>query len=113
MSVVGKRHSISGLWFVSIMGLVFMLFVVGVSHGQQPARTYPDYYPDKFNTVGKIDRIADNEIVINDTLYRLSPNLTCYTPASMYASKALFSIGNRVGVEIDSKNVVTSLYLLE
>ena len=113
MSVIRKRHFFSGLWLVSILGLALMLPIAGVSYGQAPARTYPDYYPDKFNAIGKIDRIAENEIVINDTLYRLSPDLICYTPTSMYASKALFSVGNRVGIEIDSKNVVTSLYLLE
>jgi hypothetical protein len=113
MNVIKKRHFFSGLWLISTMGLVFMLFVAGVSHGQLPARTYPDYYPDKFNAIGKIDRIAENEIVINDTLYRLSPNVTCYTPTSKYVSKALFSVGNRVGVEIASKNEVMSLWLLE
>jgi hypothetical protein len=96
-----------------MMGFVTMLFIAGICQGQGVERTYPDYYPDTYNIIGKIDRIAENEIVINDTLYRFSPNLTCYTPTTMYASKAIFSVGNRVGVEIDSKNEVTSLYLLE
>jgi len=113
MSVIGKRHFFPGLLLVAVMGFVFMLFFVEICHGQGVERIYPDYYPDKFNIIGKIDRIAENEIVIGDTLYRLSPDLTCYTPTSMYASKALFTVGNRVGVEIDSKYEVTSLYLLE
>ena len=96
-----------------MMGFGFMLFMAEIYQGQGVERIYPDYYPDTFNLIGKIDRIAENEIVINDTLYRLSPNLSCYTPTSMYASKAIFSVGNRVGVEIDSKHEVTSLYLLE
>jgi hypothetical protein len=113
MSVIRKRLLFSEIWLVSVIGFVFMLFIAEICLGQGVERTYPDYYPDKFNIIGKIDRIAENEIVIGDTLYRLSPDLTCYTPTSMYASKAVFSVGNRVGVEIDSKSEVMSLYLLE
>ena len=96
-----------------MIGFVTMLFMAEMCRGQGIEGIYPDYYPDTFNIIGKIDRIAENEIVIDDTLYKLSPKLTCYTPTSMYASKAVFSVGNRVGVEIDSKHEVTSLYLLE
>ena len=96
-----------------MIGFGVLVFMAEICQGQGVGRPYPDYYPHTFNLIGKIDRIAETEIVINDTLYRLSPNLSCYTPTSMYASKAVFSVGNRVGVEIDSKNEVTSLYLLE
>ena len=113
MSVIRKRHFFPGFWIVSMMGLVFILTIAEFCFGQGLERIYPDYYPEEFNAIGKIDRIAEKEIVIDDSLFKLSPNVTCYTPISKYVSKALFSVGNRVGVEINSNHEVTSLWLLE
>ena len=33
----------------------------------------PEYYPDRFNGTGRINRIAMDEVVIDDSLYRFSP----------------------------------------
>ena len=113
MSVVQKRYFFSGIWPGLILGFVFLFFLAGVSHGQDSVRKFPDYYPDKFTTIGNIDRIAEDEIVIGDTLYRLSPSATYHTLTNRDASKALFSVGSRLGVQTNPKHEVTSLWLIE
>ena len=91
MSFLLSKHNIKGTW-LGLLGLIFLFFLTGVSYSQAPDRTFPDYYPEKFNAIGNIDRIAEDEIVIGDTLYRLSPNATYHTPTIKDASKVLFQL---------------------
>jgi hypothetical protein len=88
-------------------------FLAGVSYGQNPERNFPDYYPDTFNAIGNIDRIAEDEIVLGDTLYRLSPSVTYHTPTIRDASKHLFLVGSLVGFVTNPDHDVTSLWLIE
>jgi len=73
----------------------------------------PEYYPDTFDGTGRIGRIAVDEIVINDSLYRLSPNAEFATPAKQHALRAWFSVGNRVGYITNAKHEIISLWLIE
>ena len=101
------------MWQGPILGFVFLFFLAGVSYGQDPDRKFPDYYPDKFNAIGNIDRIAEDEIVIGDTLHRLSPYVTYHTPTDRDTSKVLFPVGSLVGFITNSEREVTSLWLIE
>ncbi len=113
MSSFFTRHYIKGTWPGLLLGFIFIFFILGVSYGQDPDKKFPDYYPDTFNAIGNIDRIAENEIVIGDTLYRLSPYVTYHTPTSRDASKVLFPVGSLVGFITTSEREVTSLWLIE
>ena len=113
MSSLQSRHNIKATWPGLLLCFIFLFFFAGVSYGQDPERKFPDYYPEKFNTIGNIDRIAENEIVIGDTLYRLSPHTTYHTPTTRDASKVLFPVGSLVGFITTSKREVTSLWLIE
>jgi hypothetical protein len=73
----------------------------------------PKHYPDKFDDIGRIDRITADQIVINDTLYRLSPNATFATPTRKHALRTSFRVGNRVGYITNEKREIISLWLLE
>jgi len=73
----------------------------------------PEHYPDRFGGTGRIGRIAVDEIVINDSLYRLSPNAEFATPAKQHALRAWFSVGNRVGYITNAKHEIISLWLIE
>ncbi len=112
MSFLLCKHNIKGTW-LGLLGLIFLFFLAGVSYGQAPEQKFPDYYPDTFNAIGNIDRIAEDEIVIGDTLYRLSPHATYHTPTIKDASKVLFPVGSLVGFITTSKREVTSLWLIE
>ena len=73
----------------------------------------PQYYPDKFDGTGHISRITVDEIVINDSLYRLSPNAEFATPTRKHALRAWFQVGNRVGYTTNTKHEIISLWLIE
>ena len=88
------RLNFKTTWPGRLLCLMFFFFLAGVSHSQYPERKFPDYYPDAFHAIGNIDRIAEKEIVIGDTLYRLSPHATYHTPTIEDASKVLFPVGS-------------------
>jgi hypothetical protein len=73
----------------------------------------PEYYPDRFDGTGRIGRITVDEIVINDSLYRLSPNAEFATPTRQHALRAWFQVGNRVGYITNTKHEIISLWLIE
>ena len=81
-------------------------------HGEK-ARALPEHYPDKFNGTGRIDRITVDQIVINDTLYRLSPNAEFATPTRKHASTSSFRVGNRVGYITNENREIISLWLIK
>jgi hypothetical protein len=79
----------------------------------EKARALPKHYPDKFDGTGRIDRITVDQIVINDTLYRLSPYAEFATPTRKHASISSFRVGNRVGYITNEKREIISLWLIE
>ena len=74
---------------------------------------FPSYYPEKFDGIGRIDRIARDEIVISDSLYKLSPNATYATPRRKTAPRTRLDIGNLVGFVANERNEIVSLWLIE
>ena len=113
MSSLRIRLNIKATWPGLLLCFIFLFFFAGVTSGQDPERRFPDYYPDTFNAIGNIDRIAEDEIVTGDTLYRLSPNVTYHTPRDRVASKFLVPVGSLVGFITTSEREVTSLWLIE
>ena len=73
----------------------------------------PHYYPDKFDGTGRVGRITVDEIVIDDFLYRLSPNAGYATPTREHALRAWFGVGNRVGYVTNPRHEIISLWLIE
>jgi hypothetical protein len=73
----------------------------------------PEYYPDRFDGTGRINRIAMDEVVIDDSLYRLSPYAEYATPTDRHALRAWFQVGNRVGYMTNEKHEIISLWLIE
>jgi hypothetical protein len=73
----------------------------------------PEYYPNRFDGTGRINRIAMDEVVIDDLLYRLSPYAEYATPTDRHALRAWFQVGNRVGYITNEKHEIISLWLFE
>ena len=73
----------------------------------------PEYYPDRFDGTGRINRIAMDEIVIDDSLYRFSPYAEYATPTDRHALRAWFNVGNRVSYLTNEKREIISLWLIE
>ena len=95
---------------------VSAVFLSPASYAQPQGKAewvLPKYYPDKFDGTGRIDRIAKDEIVINDCWYGFSPFVEFATPKRKHASRSQFRPGNFVGYTINSKKEIISLWLLK
>ena len=84
-----------------------------VAFAQPPGVVFPGYYPEDFSGVGRIVRIEDKKIVINDQLYYLSPRVAYHTLSQEYAYKSAFKPGMLVGYVTGSVNEIVSMYFLE
>lgn len=88
----------------------------GISHAQRgvkPEVVLPKNYPNGFDGFGRIDRIAKNEVVIDDTLIPLASYVLYHTPEEMDAPSYLFVPGKLVGFMKNSENAIESLWLIE
>ena len=56
--------------------------------GTALAQGLPDYYPESFQRTGTVDDIADDRIVIDDTVFGLSAEVLVHT---LYAEEAFVS----------------------
>ena len=98
------------------MVILVMVTFSGFGYADGPDNggvTVPQHYPEKFAGVGRIDRMAKNEIVIDDSLYKLSPFATFHTPKRSDVSTAWFRLGNLVGFLTNDEREITSLWLLK
>ena len=69
-------------------------------------------YPRLFDNVGRIDRLADSEAVIDDSLYSLSPTATFHTPRQRSASQSRFREGDLVGCLTNENGEIESIWLI-
>ena len=76
-------------------------------------RDMPAYYPDGFDGWGRIDRMSDTEIVVDDRLLALALLVKCGTPVMRETSTASFSKGDEVGYILNSEKEVVSLWLIK
>jgi len=73
----------------------------------------PEYYPAGFDGYGYINRIAAEEVVINDSILKLSPAVTYATLISVMAVNGDFMDGDLVGYLINSEHQIISLWLIK
>jgi hypothetical protein len=96
--------------------LIAVGLLAGVSAMQGAARErtdLPQHYPDEFSGQGQIDRIATDEIVINDTWYRLSPYAIFNTPNGVNVSRSSFHEGQSVYFILNGENKIKSVWLIK
>lgn len=74
-------------------------------------------YPFVFSATGKLVRMSASEqqMVLDDTLYRLSSDTTYHSYDIVFANENSFNINDRIGVIIGDKekNEVLSVWLLD
>jgi hypothetical protein len=109
------------LRLIGIAGLIILMFISGTLHAGDvnilPVKPAPDFEEiDKeavipeFDAIGTIDRIAENEIVIDDRLFKLSPITAFYSKTGEKTSKSGFSEKSRVGIVLNSKGLVIAIW---
>jgi hypothetical protein len=86
------------------------------SHAQQlvkPEVVLPKHYPDGFHGWGRIERISETEIVIDELLYKFAPHAEFNTPERNNVSLYTFKPGTVVGFMTSGKKQIISLWLIE
>ena len=69
-------------------------------------------YPRLFDNIGTIDSLTDQEAVIDDTLYRMSPYATYHMPGTRAVSRTRFKTGDMVGSLITADGEIESMWLI-
>jgi hypothetical protein len=105
-----------------IVGIALALIVAGIcipasaGAGEQKVKgewILPEHYPAGFDGYGYINRIAAEEVVIDDSLLRLSPAVIYTTLISVMAGSDDFRDGDLVGYLTNSEHEIISLWLIE
>lgn len=118
---ISNKTSLRGMRHMAIcVGLALFLVTLvlptgGVQalQGFEDGSVIPGHYPNKFDQIGRVDRIELDEVVINDCLFKFSPGIKYHTPSVENASSAWFKEGQFVGYITNSKREIVSLWLIE
>jgi hypothetical protein len=70
------------------------------------------FIEDDFDGTGRIGRIEKNEIVIDDSLRRLSGSVKYHSQTNGAISRSQFRVGKIVGYRINAQGEITGLWLL-
>jgi opacity protein-like surface antigen len=99
------------------MKKTFLLIIVmacGFMSSHAMAQNFPSYYPEKgFNVSGFIDglNLGTGEIIIDDSVYRVSPEVVVRSLSSKDDSLTRLRVGANVGFKITG-GVITEFWLL-
>ena len=69
-------------------------------------------YPRLFDNIGTIDRFAAGEVVIDDSLYRVSNSARYLVPGPHDVSRSRFHAGDFVGCLITADGEIESIWLI-
>ncbi len=117
MSRLWKGFHIMGLGVV----LALAMLICGIPADGEAASAeeilnqeiiYPDYYPERFDGRGRIDRIEKDEITIDDSFYKLSKHTKCGTLKKRRIKKSQLLEGDIVGFVTNDKGEIVSLWKL-
>ena len=75
-----------------------------------PDETYTPGTNVEFSGAGTIDRLATDEIVVNDTLLKLSDDIIYYAKDGSPGSASNFHLGSYVGYLLNSQGKIVSLW---
>jgi hypothetical protein len=70
-------------------------------------------YPLQFDGRGNIDRVGENEVVIDDTLKRLADGAMFSRPMAQDVPKSTLKVGDIVGFITSPEGDITSIWVLE
>ena len=113
------RRRWSAVWVCLGLAMVFMLSAVpgNLSYAQgrfiREEWKLPKFYPRGFDGYGKIEKISQNGIVIDDTGFKFSRQIRFATPRDSNAGIYAFSVGDTVAYLLNEKREIISLWYIE
>jgi len=105
-----KTHACLKIGLVLLLAGILLPAALGSA--RQDTTTMPHYYPSAFSGLGCIDRLGPQEVVIDDRLYKLCPEVSFNTPKMKNASRCWFHSGSLVGFVANSNNEIVSLWYI-
>lgn len=94
--------------------LLIIVMACGLMSTHAMAQKFPSYYPEKgFNITGIIDdlNLGTGEIIINDSVYRVSPQAVVRSLSSREDSMTRLRVGANVGFKARG-GMITEFWLL-
>lgn len=70
-----------------------------------------DRIPLSYDGFGVIDSIGKGQLIINDSVKKLSPMVTYHDQEGRYTSSTDFKVGTRVAYQLNKQREITVLYL--
>ncbi len=93
--------------------LAVLVWPMSVGQTAEKPAGLPGYYPQEFTFVGCIQQITPQQAVIGDILLPFAPAVSFNTPKEQNATREWFRVGHWVGVVINSKHMIESLWYLD
>jgi hypothetical protein len=114
-----KNHKRKILFFIGCFLLQMALAAGAWAGSAAGANTLTDATPQRedayrveFQGVGVVDRMGAGEIVIDDSLFRLSPSVSFFGEGGESLGSGSFAVGTHVGYELEAERVIRSLWKL-
>lgn len=98
---------------IVVISLACLFFIqTALSNAEEPV--HPGY-PFVFDVTGKLDRISETQLVIDDSLYKLSSSTTYHMPDTSFPKLSDFQEKDRVGVILkdDQSIEIISVWLIK
>lgn len=114
MNIHYRRPSVAKIVAIALLSVCFL--GIGAAGGQilQKGEWYPpENYPDGFHGWGRISRIDEKEIVIDDSLYALAKSVSFHTPGVSDVPSSWFGTGDTVGWLQNDRGEIVSLWRFE
>ncbi|MGD8990553.1 MAG: hypothetical protein PVI00_03775 [Desulfobacterales bacterium] len=108
MKYTPKRFNLGKMGIVFIMA--GLLLLPAVCFAQQRSEAPIGYYPEGLSGQGCIDSITAKGVVIDDSAFEFSVDVTFHQSKGQNASRSLFRPGARVGYMTNSQKQIESLW---
>jgi hypothetical protein len=117
-NIIRRRRS--AFWVCLGLATVFVLSAAPENFSYAQGRfkleewKVPEFYPQKgFDGYGKIERIDQSGVVIDDTIWKFSRQVQFATPRDRNAGISSFSAGDTVAYLLNEEREITSLWYIQ
>jgi hypothetical protein len=107
------RYRVAQLLLLAAMIMLLLAESGLAQESRNDAWILPKHYPAHFSGHGCINRMEDDEVVIDDQFFRLATDATFHTRKSQYSSRSPFRKGVQVGFSCNSNKKIESLWYID